>query len=95
MSKTKGNVIDPLDLMNEYGADALRFTLLVVQPRKRSDINAKKVEGNRNFANKLWNTGRFVMNAIDSLRRWTEDGRRSTVHRLDLPDSWIWAVFSS
>ncbi|MGE5377933.1 MAG: valine--tRNA ligase, partial [Bacteroidota bacterium] len=68
MSKTKGNVIDPLGLMNEYGTDALRFTLLVgSSPGNDMSISSKKVESNRNFANKLWNTGRFVLNAVGTL----------------------------
>ena len=68
MSKTKGNVIDPLIVMDEFGTDALRFTLLVGStPGNDTNIGVKKVEANRNFANKIWNAGRFVINAIDSL----------------------------
>jgi valyl-tRNA synthetase len=92
MSKTKGNVIDPLELMNEYGTDALRFSLLVgSSPGNDTSVSAKKVESNRNFANKLWNTGRFVINAIDSLDDGpkTVDRQPSTVWTL--ADSWIWA----
>lgn len=68
MSKTKNNVIDPLVLMNEYGTDALRFSL-VVGSSSGSDQNVgvKKVEGNRNFANKVWNIGRFVINAVNKV----------------------------
>jgi len=54
--------------MEEYGTDALRFTLLVGStPGNDSNISLKKVEGNRNFANKIWNAGRFVISAINSL----------------------------
>src|SRR5688572_18782066 len=68
MSKTYGNVIDPLELMEEFGTDALRFTLLVGStPGNDTNVGVKKVEANRNFANKLWNIGRFVINAISSL----------------------------
>ncbi len=68
MSKSYGNVIDPLPVMDELGTDALRFTLLVGStPGNDTSIDLKKVEGNRNFANKLWNAGRFVINAIDSI----------------------------
>ena len=68
MSKTYGNVIDPLELMEEFGTDALRFTLLVGStPGNDTNVGVKKVESNRNFANKLWNIGRFVINAISSL----------------------------
>jgi len=67
MSKTKGNVIDPLIVMDEYGTDALRFTLLVGStPGKDMNLSVKKVEANRNFANKVWNAGRFVINALET-----------------------------
>lgn len=60
MSKSKGNVIDPLDLIDKYGADALRFTL-VAQAGQNRDIkmSEQRVEGYRNFATKLWNAARF------------------------------------
>ena len=68
MSKTYANVIDPLIVMDQYGTDALRFTLLVGStPGNDTNVGLKKVESNRNFANKLWNVGRFVISAIDSL----------------------------
>ena len=67
MSKTKGNVIDPLIVMDQYGTDALRFTLLVGStPGKDMNLSVKKVEANRNFANKIWNAGRFVISAIEN-----------------------------
>ena len=67
MSKTKGNVIDPLIVMDKLGTDALRFTLLVGSaPGNDMNLSEKKVEANRNFANKIWNAGRFVINAIDN-----------------------------
>ncbi|MGC1351242.1 MAG: class I tRNA ligase family protein, partial [Xanthobacteraceae bacterium] len=61
MSKSKGNVIDPLELIDEYGADALRFTLAAMAAQGR-DIrpSAQRVEGYRNFATKLWNAARFA-----------------------------------
>jgi valyl-tRNA synthetase len=66
MSKTSGNVIDPLNVMDELGTDALRFTLLVGSaPGNDTNLSVKKVEANRNFANKIWNVGRFVIAAID------------------------------
>ena len=68
MSKTKGNVIDPLIVMDEYGTDALRFTLLVGSTSgKDTNLSVKKVEANRNFANKLWNAARFVISAIEKV----------------------------
>jgi len=65
MSKTKGNVIDPLGVMDELGTDALRFTLLVGSaPGNDMNLSVKRVEANRNFANKVWNAGRFVIGAL-------------------------------
>ena len=66
MSKTKGNVIDPLGVMNEMGTDALRFTLLVGStPGNDANLSLKKVEANRNFANKIWNVGRFIIGTVE------------------------------
>jgi valyl-tRNA synthetase len=66
MSKTKGNVIDPLEVMNEMGTDALRFTLLVGStPGNDMNLSTKKVEATRNFANKIWNAGRYVIGALE------------------------------
>ncbi|MDP2621746.1 MAG: valine--tRNA ligase [Hyphomicrobiales bacterium] len=60
MSKSKGNVIDPLRLIDEYGADALRFTLAAMAAQGRDiKLSAGRVEGYRNFATKLWNAARF------------------------------------
>ncbi|MCZ2126171.1 MAG: valine--tRNA ligase [Anaerolineales bacterium] len=94
MSKTKGNVVDPLIVMDELGTDALRFTLLVGStPGNDTNLSVKKVEANRNFANKIWNAGRFVINAINSLAptplpEGEGQGVRDT-HTL--ADSWILA----
>jgi valyl-tRNA synthetase len=61
MSKSKGNVIDPLDLIDSYGADALRFTLTAMAAQGRDiKLSASRVEGYRNFATKLWNAARFA-----------------------------------
>ncbi len=60
MSKSKGNVIDPLDLIGEYGADAMRMTLAAFAAQGRDiKLSAERVEGYRNFATKLWNAARF------------------------------------
>jgi len=68
MSKSKGNVIDPLHLIDEYGADALRFTLAAMAAQGRDiKLSESRVEGYRNFATKLWNACRFAeMNACAS-----------------------------
>jgi valyl-tRNA synthetase len=61
MSKTLGNVIDPLDVINVYGADALRFTLASLAAQGRDPkLGVKTAEANRNFATKLWNAARFA-----------------------------------
>ena len=60
MSKSKGNIIDPLDLIDEYGADALRFTLATLAaPGRGIKLSKQRVEGYRNFATKLWNAARY------------------------------------
>jgi valyl-tRNA synthetase len=65
MSKTLGNVIDPLDLIDQYGADSVRFTLAILTvPGTDVPLDPKRMEGYRAFANKLWNAGRYVMMQI-------------------------------
>ena len=60
MSKSKGNVVDPLSVMDEYGADALRFTMAAMAAQGRDiKLSLQRVEGYRNFATKLWNAARF------------------------------------
>lgn len=87
MSKTKGNVIDPLVVMNEMGTDALRFTLLVgATPGNDMNLSLAKVEANRNFANKMWNAGRFVVGALANAPEKAQGQPDWT-----LADSWIWA----
>ncbi len=62
MSKTKGNVIDPLSIMGEYGTDALRFTLTAMSAIGRDiRLSTERITGYRNFANKVWNAARFVL----------------------------------
>jgi valyl-tRNA synthetase len=88
MSKSKGTGIDPLPVMDEYGTDALRFTLLVGStPGNDLNLSLKKVEGNRNFANKVWNAGRFVVSAVNSL----PEGASQASCDWTLADSWVWA----
>ena len=60
MSKTKGNVVDPLELIDEYGADALRFTVIALSGQVRDiRLSRQRIEGYRNFGTKLWNAARF------------------------------------
>ncbi len=101
MSKTKGNVIDPLIVMDDLGTDALRFTLLVGStPGKDMNLSLKKVEANRNFANKIWNVGKFVLNAIGMVEAGESGIGKSVENQSTNPqstgswtlaDSWIWA----
>ena len=87
MSKSLGNVIDPLELIDEYGADALRFTLLTGStPGQDMKFSESRVEGSRNFANKIWNAGRLVLGALANAPEWEEVAIAPT-HA----DSWIQA----
>jgi len=87
MSKSKGNAVDPIAVMNDMGTDAVRFTMLVGStPGLNTNLSLQKVEANRNFANKVWNAGRFVLGNLENAPEkpvadpdWT------------LADSWIWA----
>jgi len=88
MSKTYGNVIDPLEVMEEMGTDALRFTLLVGStPGNDMNLSLKRVESNRNFANKIWNASRFVIASLESL----DSNLTDAAPEWSLADSWIWA----
>jgi len=61
MSKTKGNVIDPLEVVDKYGADSLRFTLAILAAQGRDiKLSEDKIEGNRRFMNKIWNAYRYI-----------------------------------
>ncbi len=83
MSKSKGNVIDPLELMDAYGADALRFTLAAMAAQGRDIKLAKsRVEGYRNFGTKLWNAARFAeMNGVARDFSYDPVAARVTVNR--------------
>jgi len=66
MSKSKGNVINPLDLTSKYGTDALRMALIVGNPSgSDTSLSESKVKGYRNFSNKIWNASRFVLTSIE------------------------------
>ena len=83
MSKTKGNVVDPLTLIDEFGADALRFTLALAAGQNRDmRIGPTRVESGRNFATKLWNTSRFCeMNGCVTVPGFDPAGVRQTVNK--------------
>jgi valyl-tRNA synthetase len=83
MSKSKGNVIDPLHLIDQYGADALRFTLAAMAAQGRDiKLATSRVEGYRNFATKLWNASRFAeMNECVRQRDFDPSKVKETVNR--------------
>jgi valyl-tRNA synthetase len=86
MSKSKGNGIDPLVLMDELGTDALRLSVLVGStPGNDMNIGVKKVESNRNFANKVWNAGRYVIGALENAPAQAQGKPQWT-----LADRWVW-----
>jgi valyl-tRNA synthetase len=83
MSKSKGNVIDPLALIDEYGADALRFTLAAMAAQGRDiKLSTQRVEGYRNFATKLWNACRFAeINHCATVPSFDPASARETLNR--------------
>ncbi|MDQ2080678.1 valine--tRNA ligase [Xanthobacteraceae bacterium Astr-EGSB] len=83
MSKSKGNVIDPLNLIDQYGADALRFTLAAMAAQGRDiKLATSRVEGYRNFATKLWNACRFAeMNGCVTQAGFDPKSARETLNR--------------
>jgi valyl-tRNA synthetase len=87
MSKTKGNVVDPLVLIEQYGTDALRFALTTgTSPGNDSRLSTDKVEAGRNFANKLWNATRFVIRSLES---GPENTGNTDRQNLRTEDRWI------
>jgi valyl-tRNA synthetase len=98
MSKSKGNTVDPLSLVDRYGADALRFTLAAMESQGRDiKLDERRIEGYRNFATKLWNAARFAQaNGIGAskaieppaatlpVNRWIVGETVKTVQALDL-----------
>jgi valyl-tRNA synthetase len=83
MSKSKGNVIDPLELIDAYGADALRFTLAAMAAQGRDiKLSASRVEGYRNFATKLWNAARFAeMTGCVPVKGFDPASAKETINR--------------
>lgn len=85
MSKSLGNGIDPIKVIDEYGADALRLSLLTgVSPGNDMRFYTERVEASRNFANKIWNASRFILMNLKDLTPIKPDEEK-----LELPDRWI------
>ncbi|MFC2047072.1 valine--tRNA ligase [Chloroflexota bacterium] len=92
MSKVKGNVLNPIDTLEKYGTDALRFALSTgTSPGNDIKLTTSRLEGGRNFANKLWNVTRFVIRSIGS------GSTDMAIHwnRLSLEDRWILSRLSN
>ncbi|MCH8826225.1 MAG: valine--tRNA ligase, partial [Chloroflexi bacterium] len=88
MSKTRGNVLDPLELIDMYGADALRFAVTIgTSPGNNQRLNEQKLEASRNFANKLWNASRFVMSYLE--REKVADDWHQPPRPIHRQDRWI------
>ena len=86
MSKTLGNAVDPIETMEKYGTDALRFAVITgTSAGNDSKISQTKLEAGRNFANKLWNATRFVLKSVGTAR----PGRDIQWDSLQTEDRWI------
>ncbi|HYH28682.1 MAG TPA: valine--tRNA ligase [Actinomycetota bacterium] len=85
MSKSLGNVIDPLDMIERYGADALRFALARMSSPEQQNLplSEEAIETGRNFANKIWNAGRFVLSSWDGVLELPSDDL------LTVTDRWL------
>ena len=91
MSKSLGNGIDPLEIIDKYGADALRFSLATGNsPGNDMRFYIEKVEASRNFANKIWNASRFVLMNLD-----INDVKLPETKDLQLEDKWILSKFNT
>ncbi|MBQ7053831.1 MAG: valine--tRNA ligase [Oscillospiraceae bacterium] len=91
MSKSLNNGVDPLEVIEEYGADALRFTLITGNsPGNDTRFIPERVEANRNFANKIWNASRFVMMNLN-----IDKCELPAVSELELSDKWIVSKFNT
>ncbi len=91
MSKSKGNVIDPLDVMHTYGTDAFRFTLAAMAAMGRDiRLAEERIAGYQNFVNKLWNASRFVLMNVPASERAERTAEAALAHSdLGLADRWI------
>lgn len=90
MSKTKGNVIDPLDITGKHGSDALRITLLALSGQgKNVNLDLKRLEGYKGFINKLWNASRFALMQIEERGLKTFNDPTKDPAKFDFVDRWL------
>lgn len=90
MSKSLGNSPDPLDLIDKYGADGLRFGLMLIAPKGQDILFSEdRVEIGRNFMNKLWNASRFVMMNVGDVKEIPAFAGMTERNTLSLADKWI------
>jgi valyl-tRNA synthetase len=105
MSKTKGNVLDPIQVIEKYGTDATRFTLAAMSsPGTDIAFNENRTEGYRAFANKIWNAARFMFMNVERVREaglWSNEGFSSDMSdcyvsflKVYVEDAWILSRFS-
>ncbi|MCL4378237.1 MAG: valine--tRNA ligase [Actinobacteria bacterium] len=89
MSKSKGNAIDPVELIDKYGCDVLRFTLTsLTTPGRNLLLGQEKIEGSGNFANKIWNASKFVISSLSGLEQEIKNTSLSDLE-LNIWDRWI------
>jgi len=90
MSKSLGNGIDPIEVIEKYGADATRLSLLIgVTPGNDVRLYDEKIRGYRNFVNKLWNVSRFILMSVSDGKEIKKQRNREIKGRLTLADKWI------
>ncbi|ONM27900.1 Valine--tRNA ligase chloroplastic/mitochondrial 2 [Zea mays] len=97
MSKTLGNVIDPLDTIKEYGTDALRFTLSLGTAGQDLNLSTERLTSNKAFTNKLWNAGKFLLQNLpdkNDVSAWdvllsNKFDSEASLQKLPLPECWV------
>jgi valyl-tRNA synthetase len=95
MSKTKGNVVDPIDVIGKYGTDATRFTLAAMSsPGTDVAFNESRTDGYRAFANKIWNAARFMFMNVDRVDAGLRPSDLSGFDTSTLEDRWILSRFN-
>ncbi len=95
MSKSTGNVVDPVEMIDEYGADALRFTLMAQLSAGRDlKFSESRLEGYRNFMNKIWNATRFALGALGDFKAPAE-GIKALPNAADLSNADKWIIFET